>query len=126
MCKYRTAIARILLSLVFLGQVFVTLSDILGTPNGYQIYQDKLAAFGLMSIFAPLLILIKVVAGSCLLVGYKTKFFAFVLAGLALFLAAVLGRIVPDALFYNIGICGGMLLLAAYPSTSFSIDNLKK
>lgn len=126
MCKYRSAVARILLSLVFLGQVFVTLSDISSTADGYQIYQAKLAAFGLIAIFAPLLILIKAVGGLCLLVGYKTKFFAFVLAGLALFLAVVLGRMIPDALFYNLGICGGMLMLATYPQTVFSVDNRKK
>ena len=126
MCKYHTAMARILLSLVFLGQVFFTLSEILASPEGYQTYQTKLAAFGLIAIFAPLLILVKFVAGSCLLLGYKTKAAAYVLAGLALFLAVVLGRVFPDALLYNIAICGGMLLLAAHPATACSLDNLKK
>ena len=126
MCKYRSAIARILLSLVFLGQVFLTLSEISASPDGYQLYQAKLAAFGLIAIFAPLLILVKAVGGLCLLVGYKTKLFAFVLAGLALFLAVVLGRVLPEVMFLYLGICGGMLMLATYPQTVFSLDNRKK
>ncbi len=126
MCKYRSAIARILLSLVFLGQVFLTLSEISASPDGYQLYQAKLAAFGLIAIFAPLLILVKAVGGLCLLVGYKTKLFAFILAGLALFLAIVLGRVLPEVMFLYLGICGGMLMLATYPQTVLSIDNRKK
>lgn len=126
MCKYHTAIARILLSLVFLGPVLLRLSAIMATPDGYAQYQMALGQFGLPGIFAPLLILVEVVAGLCLFVGYKTKFFAYTLAGLALFLAIVLGRVQPEVMFLYFGICGGMLLLAAYPATSCSLDNLKK
>ena len=126
MCKYHTAIARILLALVFLGPVMLRLSAIMATPDGYTQYQVALGQFGLPGIFAPLLILIEVVAGLCLFVGYKTKVFAFVLAGLAMFFAIVLGRIQPDVMFLYLGVCGGMLLLAAYPATVCSLDNLKK
>ena len=126
MCKYHTAIARILLSLVFLGPVLLRLSAIMATPDGYSQYQMALGQFGLPGIFAPLLILIEVVAGICLFLGYKTKIFAYTLAGLALFLAVVLGRVQPEVMFLYFGICGGMLLLAAYPVTTCSIDNFKK
>lgn len=126
MFKYHTAVARILLSLVFLGPVLLRLSAIMATPDGYLQYQAALGQFGLPGIFAPLLILIELVAGICLFVGYKTKIFAYVLAGLALFLAIVLGRVQPEVMFLYFGICGGMLLLAAYPVTTCSIDSFKK
>ncbi len=126
MCKYHTAVARILLSLVFLGPVLLRISAIMATPDGYLQYQAALGQFGLPGIFAPLLILIELLAGICLFVGYKTKIFAYVLAGLALFLAIVLGRVQPEVMFLYFGICGGMLLLAAYHLTTCSIDNLKK
>ena len=126
MQKYQTAAARILLSVVFLGAVILRLLAITSHPNGYIDYQMTLGQLGLPSIFAPLLILIELVAGLGLLVGYKTKLFAYTLAGLALFLGIVLGRFDFQSMFIYFGIAGGMLLLAAHPQTSCSIDNIKK
>ena len=85
-----------------------------------------LGQFGLPSIFAPLLILVQIVGGFALLVGYKTKLFARVLMGLAIFTAIVLGRVIPDMFFLYLGIAGGMWLLSLYPQTACSVDNLKK
>ncbi len=126
MQKYQTATARILLALVFLGLVVLRLTAIMSHPNGYIDYQVTLGQVGLASVFAPLLILVQLVAGLGLLVGYKTKLFACVLAGLAFFLAVVLGRFQPEVMFLYFGITGGMLLLAAHPQTNCSIDNIKK
>ncbi|MBA3695584.1 MAG: DoxX family protein [Methylotenera sp.] len=126
MQKYQTAVARILLALVFLGAVILRLLAITSHPNGYIDYQVTLGQLGLPSIFAPLLILVELIAGLGLLVGYKTKVFAYVLAGLALFLAIVLGRFDFQSMFIYLGITGGMLLLAANPQTSCAVDNIKK
>jgi putative oxidoreductase len=126
MQKYQTATARILLALVFLGLVILRLSTIMSSPNGYIDYQVTLGSVGLPSIFAPLLIFIQLVAGLGLLIGYRTKLFAYILAVLALFLAIVLGRFQPEVMFLYFGIAGGMLLLAAHPQTACSLDNLKK
>ena len=121
--SFQTGIARILLASVFLGIVVLKLIAITSAPDGYLQYQLKLGQFGLPSIFAPLLILIQLVGGLALLVGFKTKFFAILLAVLALFLAFVLGSKVPDLFFLYAGIAGGMLLLSAYPKTAFGLDN---
>ncbi len=126
MQKYQTAVARILLALVFLGAVILRLMAITSHPNGYIDYQVTLGQLGLPSIFAPLLILVELVAGLALLVGYKTKVSAYVLAGLAFFLAIVLGRFDFQSMFIYFGITGGMLLLAANPQTSCAVDNIKK
>lgn len=126
MQKYQSAAARILLALVFLGAVILRLLAITSHPNGYIDYQVTLGQLGLPSIFAPLLILIELVAGLGLLVGYKTKLFAYILAGLAFFLAIVLGRFDFQSMFIYFGITGGMLLLAANPQTSCAVDNIKK
>jgi len=56
---------------------------------------------------------------------FKTKLFARVLAGLAFFLALVLGTKIPEVFFLYIGIAGGMLLLSSYPQTACSVDNRK-
>jgi putative oxidoreductase len=126
MQKYQTAIARILLALVFLGLVLLRLSAIMNTPDGYLQYQITLGQFGLPTIFAPVLILVQLIAGLSLLFGFKTVLFARVLAGLAVFLALVLGSKIPEVFFLYSGIAGGMLLLSSYPQTACSLDNLKK
>lgn len=125
MQKFQTAIARILLALVFLGLVLLRLSAIMTTPDGYLQYQVTLGQVGLPTIFAPILISIQLIAGLSLFVGFKTKLFARVLAGLALFLALVLGSKIPELFFLYIGIAGGMLLLSHYPQTAASLDYRK-
>ena len=126
MQTYQTAAARILLALVFLGLVLLRLSTIMNSPDGYVQYQVTLGQFGLPAIFAPILILIQLIGGLCLLLGLKTKLCSLVLALLAVFLAFVLGRVIPEVFFLYIGIAGGMLLLSLYPQTGCSLDNLKK
>jgi putative oxidoreductase len=126
MQSYQTVIARVLLASVFLGLVLLRLVSITSNPDGYLQYQMTLGQFGLPGIFAPLLILVQLVGGVALLVGFKTKLAAYMLAVLALFLAIVLGRMFPEVFFLYLGIAGGMLLLGAYPQTTFSVDNIKK
>lgn len=123
MQKYSTAAARILLALTFLGPVILRLIQITSTPGGYLQYQVALGEFGLPQIFAPLLILIEVLGGIALLVGFKTKLVAQIFAGLALFLAFVLGSKSPDVFFLYLGIAGGMWLLSLYPQTACALDN---
>lgn len=126
MQHYQTAAARILLALVFLGLVILRLGTIMSSPDGYMQYQVTLGQFGLPAIFAPILILVQLVASISLLLGFKTKLFARVLAVLAIFLAIVLGRVIPEVFFLYLGIAGGMWLLSLYPQTACSLDNMKK
>lgn len=126
MSRFQTAAARILLGLVFFGVVILKLMTILNTPDGYLQYQMTLGQFGLPAIFAPLLILIQFVFGLTLLLGFKTQLSARVLAGLAVFMALVLGQASLDALFAYFGIAGGMLLLSVYPQTACSLDNRRQ
>ncbi|HLD10267.1 MAG TPA: DoxX family protein [Methylophilaceae bacterium] len=126
MNNYLSLAARVLLAAVFLGLVFIRLTAILASPNGYIEYQVFLGQFGLPGIAAPLIILIQLVAGLALLAGYKTKLAAYVLVGFSLFLALVLGRVYPDAMILYLGIAGGLLHLALNPKTAFALDNCKK
>ncbi len=126
MNNYLSLTARVLLATVFLGLVFLRLTAILASPNGYMEYQVFLGQFGLPGIAAPLIILIQLVGGLALLAGYKTKFAAYGLVGFSLFLALVLGRVYPDAMILYFGIAGGLLHLAINPKTAFALDNCKK
>lgn len=122
MQNIQTTIARVLLASVFLGLVLLKISAITSTLNGFEQYRMTLGQFGLPGIFAPLLILIQLVGGLALLVGFKTALFARILAALAIFFAVILSQASYDLLFVYLGIAGGMLLLSAYPNTPYSVD----
>ena len=126
MDKYLGALARVLLSSIFLGAVSLRLIAINSAPDGYDQYLALLAHLGLPGIFAPLLILIQLVGGLALLVGFKTKPVAYVMAGFSLFLAVVLGQLDFSVMFLYLGLTGGLLTLALNPATAFSVDSLKK
>lgn len=126
MDKYLGVLARILLASIFLGAVSMRLIAIQSAPDGYDQYLALLGHLGLPGIFAPLLILIQLVGGIALLVGFKTKTFAYVMAGFSLFLAVVLGQLDFSVMFLYLGLTGGLLMLALNPHTACSLDNLKK
>lgn len=123
MCRFQTAAARILLALVFFGLVILKLMAIMNTPDGYLQYQMTLGQFGLPAVFAPLLILIQLVGGLALLVGYRTQLAARILGVLAAFLAIILSQLSLDLFFVYLGVAGGMWMLSIYPKTSCSLDN---
>jgi len=133
MQNFYDPIARVLLSLIFFISVLFILSNILSTPNGYGNYQDMLGARGLPGIFAPLSILIQLVAGFTLIIGYKIKITAYVLAAysfiwsIVYLLNAFRGQphLLLMALQY-LTITGGLFYMGVRPATGYSIDGLKK
>lgn len=122
MQPYLTTLARILLAQVFLVQMAVLIYGFLNNPDGYHQYQAGLGSLGLPSIFAPLIILIQVVGGLALLFGFKTKFFATLMA----IYAIIFSLLLPLSVLQYWAIAGGLLMLSVYPNTPFSLDNLRK
>lgn len=122
MQQYLTAAARMMLALVFFGTVIVLLINILNTPGGYLQYQMVLGHLGLPAVFAPLIILIKLICGMSLFIGFKIKLNAYVLAVFSVFNAIVIGfSTSPNSIevfFTYFGLAGGLILLAQHPSTS--------
>jgi putative oxidoreductase len=118
--------ARLLLAQIFLVAIVIQLSIILKTPDGYLHYQMYLGQFGLASIFAPLMILVQLLGGIGLALGYKTRLSAYLLAGYALFVAFALKLSEPIVFMQYLAITGGMLLLAVREPGPCSLDNLKK
>lgn len=116
-----TALPRILLAQVFLVQVAMLIVGFFNTPDGYQQYQFSLGQLGLPGIFAPLIILIQLVGGLALFLGYKTKFFAIFMAIYAVVISVLLH--LPPLQY--LAIAGGLLLLFLHPNTAFSLDNFK-
>jgi len=122
MQKYLTTVARILMAQIFLVQVIALVINFMNNPSGYQEYQAGLGSLGLPGIFAPLIILINLIGGLGLLLGYKTKVVALVMA---IYVVALIFLLKLPLLQY-LAIAGGLLLLNANPNTACSLDNLKK
>ena len=103
-------------------QVFMLINSFTNNPAGYEQYQAALASHGLPGIFAPLIILVQAVGGLALLLGYKTRVAAIVMAVYALFI--MLAGLTPAPLQY-LAIVGGLLLVAS-GETPFSLDACRK
>lgn len=115
-------LGRVFIAQLFLLQVIVLIYGFFNNPNGYIDYQNALGHQGLPGIFAPLIILVQLVGGSLLLLGYQTRITAIVMALYALFISLALGL----SPFQYLAIVGGLLILANNPNTAYSLDNLKK
>jgi putative oxidoreductase len=126
MNKFIPVVARLLLAQIFLVAIVIQLTIIMNDPNGYENYRIYLGQYGLPGIFAPLMILVQLLGGTALLLGYKTKISAYVLAGYAVFIAFALKFNEPIVFMQYLAIAGGMLALTAIAPTVCSLDSLKK
>ena len=131
MTKYIELIARILLGQIFFISILIILNNIISTPGGYGIYQNMLGALGLYGIMAPLSIHVQFLGGLALILGFKTRIAAYVLAAYSLLWAVVHfmnampvpGNPVPIMSLLYVAITGGLLLVGAHPeNTGCSID----
>lgn len=126
MNKYLGTLGRVLLAQLFLIATIIQVSQMMNMPDGYAAYQVFLGQHGLAGIFAPLTILIQLLGGLALFLGFKTKVAAYVLAGYSLFVAFALHINEPLIFLQYLAITGGMLTLALNSVTACSLDNLKK
>jgi putative oxidoreductase len=122
MQKYLATAARVLLAQIFLLQVIALIVGFMNNPTGYQEYQAGLGSLGLPGIFAPLIIFMNLVGGLALLLGYKTKAFALIMA----IYIVILSFILRLPVLQYLAIAGGLLLLYVNPITACSLDNFKK
>lgn len=126
MQKFVPVIARLLLAQLFLVAIIIQLTIIMKDPAGYENFRIYLGQHGLPGIFAPLMILLQLLGGIALLVGFKTKTFAYVMAGYSVFIAFALRFNEPIIFMQYLAIAGGLLALAGIAPTACSLDNLKK
>jgi putative oxidoreductase len=120
------------MALIFFVSVLFIINNIYNTPNGYALYQDLLGARGIPGIFAPISILVQLIAGFTLIIGYKIKITAYVLSvysfvwAIIYFMNALGGQPLLLMSLQYLAICGGLLHLALNPETGYSIDSYKK
>lgn len=122
MKKYFEVLARVLLAQLFLLQITMLIIGFFSNPEGYQQYQAGLGSLGLPAIFAPLIILVQLVGGLCLFLGYKTKFFALFMA----IYAVIISFLLHLPVLQYLAVAGGLLMLHINPASAYSLDNLKK
>lgn len=117
--------ARVLLAQIFLVVGINKVIFSAQNPDFYNQFLAHLGSMGLPPILAPLMIIIEVGAGAALLLGWKTRMAAWVLALYSIFIAFLLHR-GDGLLLQNLAIAGGMLAMVAYGPGPCSLDNLKK
>ena len=122
--KFISVIARVFLAMLFFISIVFIIKNIMSVENGYNIYQDAMGSRGLPGIFAPISILIQFVFGLTLIIGYKVKVSAYVLAVYSIFWSLIyFGSMNLLGSLQYLAITGGLLHLGLHPNTCFSLDN---
>ncbi len=123
-----TLVARILLAAIFISAGFSKITGFDGTV-GY------IAAYGLpmANSVAILTILLEIVAGIALLVGFQARIAAFLLGGFTILAALIFHAFwsVPADQVYmqqlmfmkNLSIAGGLFMVTALGAGAWSLDN---
>ena len=111
---------RVLLAALFL------LSGV-GKIGGYDATAGYMAAVGVPGALLPLVIAIEVLGAAAIIVGWKTRIVAFLLAGFTLLSAVIFHSNFADQIqmimfLKNLSIAGGFLLLVVHGAGRISVD----
>ena len=117
-------VGRILLALMF---VLAGINKISGY-SGMQGYMDSM---GVPGALLPLVIVLEVVGGMVLMLGWHTRLTAFLLAGFTILATLIFHSNLGDQtqmLFFmkNLSIAGGLLLVVSHGAGPYSIDNRQR
>ncbi len=113
------------------GRVFIAMIFIMAGLNkigGYAATQGYMESVGVPGMLLPLVIIVEVLGGLAVLVGWQTRLAAFALAGFSLVSAVLFHNNFGDQMqmimfMKNIAIAGGMLFLVANGPGAFALDN---
>ncbi len=121
--KFAAPLGRVLLALIFITSGWGKLWAIGGTMGYMQ-------AMGVPGILIYPTILLELVGGIMLLVGYQARITALLLGGFTL-LAGLLFHLIPAAgdqmqlisFWKNVSITGGLLMIVSMGAGAYSLDN---
>lgn len=97
----------------------------------YADTQGYMEVFNISGGLLPLVIIIEVFAGLAIIIGWKTRFSASILAGFSVISALIFHANFADQIQFiffmkNIGLAGGLLLLVANGTGAYALDNRVK
>lgn len=121
MDKFSQLIARI-----FLGHIFLLAG--ISKIGAYQATQGYMDAMGVPGMLLPAVILLEILGGLAIIVGWQTRIASYVLAAFTVVAAAIFHNNFGDQIqmimfMKNIAITGGFLLLASHGAGAYSLDN---
>ncbi len=126
--------ACLLLGRTLIGLYFIIPG--LGKIARYDFHVEYMTEHGvpLIGVLLPLTTLLQIGGGLALIVGFRGKIMAFLLAGLVLVISVYMHNFWEMAeglqrqhetqnFFKNMGIMAGLLMMVAHGSGAFSVDN---
>ena len=119
--NYGNFVGRILISVIFLTAGASKIP-------GYEATQGYMEAMGVPGALLPIVIATELLGAIAIIVGYKTRIVAFLLAGFSLVSALLFHFNFADQMqsilfMKNVAIAGGFLFLVANGAGYVSIDN---
>ena len=113
------------------GRVFISLIFIvtgIGKITGYSGTAAYMDSVGIPGMLLPLVILLEVGGGLAILLGFKTRLVAFLLAGFCVLSALIFHFDFDNQMQFlmfmkKIAIAGGFLFLVAFGPGKYAIDN---
>jgi putative oxidoreductase len=119
--NYSSLAGRLLISTIFLMAGMSKISAYSGT-------QGYMEAMGVSSSLLPLVIVLEIVGAIAIIVGFKTRITAFLIAGFSVLVAFLFHNNFADQMqsilfMKNIAIAGGFFFLIAYGAGAISVDN---
>ena len=117
---YLSPIARLFIALIFLMSGLNKIGNYANTAYWME-------AVGVPSLFLPIVIVLEIVGGLAIILGWKARIFSFLLAGFCMLSAIVFHSNFADQneminFMKNIAIAGGFLTITINGAGSFSLD----
>ena len=111
---------------LFIAAIFVISG--LGKITGYAGTQAYMEAMGVPGVMLPVVIVLEVIGGLAIVVGWQTRIVAFLLAGFTIVSAILFHADFGDQMqqisfMKNIAIAGGFLFLVANGPGALALDN---
>lgn len=115
-----------LIGRVLLGHIFL-MAGLSKIGEGYAGTSGYMESMGIPGSMLPLVIILELVAGAMVVVGFKVKWAAYALAAFTLVAAFIFHSNFADQMqmilfMKNLSIAGGLLLLSTYGSGLLSLD----